>query len=409
MRRIIAQNLTITIVAKLLSLVSFIYIARVLTKNEYGTFVYVSMLISLLPISQLGTMHGALVLLPKYLATKKKESGDFFQTFNQSSYLLHTLSLLSLFFIETSFRTDLILIIFAHLFLSKYSENILLYLNALHEFKRANILKLVDQVIRPIIVITLFIKFNDIESIFIGHLITSIFLLLLSIYFKRPTLSLIKIGQSYNYLVETLKVGLPVYIVWMIDLLFRSSDRWFISQYYAIQYLASYGFVSALAMNIWLLALSYLGPYSQKLYTFIAKSDFKSAGNLIDDVNKKLYVLVLSVSILAILFYPIMVNLVIHKYYDTHLTFSLLVIASGLLSINNMYIYYMISNNLSYVLIKYQIIILIIQIILNFYISFNHLDVSYFAYATILSLGIYSLLVRRFYKHDISLKVIGNS
>ncbi|MBF4988681.1 lipopolysaccharide biosynthesis protein [Methylophilus sp. 14] len=409
MRRIIAQNLTITIVAKLLSLVSFIYIARVLTKNEYGTFVYVSMLISLLPISQLGTMHGALVLLPKYLATKEKESGDFFQTFNQSSHVLHTLSLLSLFLIETSFRTHLILIIFVHLFLSKYSENILLYLNALHEFKKANILKLVDQVIRPIIVITLFIKFNDIESIFIGHLITSFFLLLLSIYFKRPTLSLIKIEKSSNYLIETLKVGLPIYIVWVIDLLFRSSDKWFISQYYAIQHLASYGFVSALAMNIWLLALSYLGPYSQKLYTFIAKSDFKGAGNLIDDVNKKLYVLVLSISILAILFYPIMVNLVIHKYYDTHLTFSLLVIASALLSINNMYIYYMISNNLSHVLIKYQTIILIIQIILNFYISFNHLDVSYFAYATILSLGIYSLLVRRFYKHDISLKVIGNS
>lgn len=407
MRQIIVQNLIITIVAKFFAFISFLYIARILAKDDYGIFVYISMIMSLLPIFQFGSMHGTLVLLPKYFAKKEKESEAFFQTFNFSSHALQLLAIFSLFFFEKSFGLDLLLVISIHLLFYKYSENVLIYLNALHEFNKANAIKLIDQVIRPVIVIILFHLYRDVQSIFLGHMITSVIVFSIACYFKKPSIAMFEKHNSRSYLNKIHRVGFLVYLVWVIDLLFRSSDKWFISQFYPVQDLASYGFVSALALNVWLVALSFLAPYSQVLYTYVAKSDFISVRILVEDVNKKLYVLVFVISAIAIISYPFALNLVIHKYFDTYLIFFILVLGSTLLSINNMYIYYMISNDFNHILIKYQISILLIHILINLYISYNQLDVIYLACSTTVTLGVYLFLVRRYYKNDILIKTMG--
>ncbi len=58
MKKIVSQNLAITIVSKIFGFISFIYIAKILTESDYGSFVYITMILSLLPLLQFGSMNG---------------------------------------------------------------------------------------------------------------------------------------------------------------------------------------------------------------------------------------------------------------------------------------------------------------------------------------------------------------
>ena len=78
MKKIVSQNLAITIISKLISFISFIYIAKILTESEYGTFVYITMIISLLPLLQFGSMNGTMILLPKYINNVNKNEEKLF-------------------------------------------------------------------------------------------------------------------------------------------------------------------------------------------------------------------------------------------------------------------------------------------------------------------------------------------
>ena len=145
-------------------------------------------------------------------------------------------------------------------------------------------------------------------------------------------------------------------------------------------------------------------PYGQILYTLVAEKKYIDVKKIIQRTNNKLYVLIFIVSIIAIIVYPYVLELVIKKYYGTEILFFVLVISSVLLSINNMYIYYMVSNNFHFVLLKYQAIVLALNLLLNGIFVFFHMDILYYSYSTILSLLIYFILVRRFYNFDISNK-----
>ena len=71
MKKIVLQNLSITIVSKLIGFISFIYIVKFLSEAEYGTFIYINLLLTLVPLLQFGSMHGIVILLPKYIVNKK--------------------------------------------------------------------------------------------------------------------------------------------------------------------------------------------------------------------------------------------------------------------------------------------------------------------------------------------------
>jgi len=158
-------------------------------------------------------------------------------------------------------------------------------------------------------------------------------------------------------------------------------------------------------MNIWLVAMSFFSPYTQLLYKAVAQNDFFKVKEIVENTNKNLYILISVISIVTIIAYPYLLEFIVHKYFDTYYLFFILVIVSIFLSVNNMYIYYMISNDLHFVLLRYQIIILTINLLLNGLFSFYHLNLVYFAYSTILSLVIYFILVRRYFYVDINKKL----
>ncbi len=401
MKRIVAQNLSITIVSKLLGFVSFLYIAKFLSTSEYGVFVYISMLLSLLPLLQLGSMHGALILLPKKIAEKNNSENNFFWTYNTFSHLTQILSLILLLFFDIELNESILFVVALNFVFSKYTENIQIYLSSHLEFQKANIIKSLDQILRPLAVLILFTIYKNIESIFVAQFIVSIVAFIISHYFVKFQVILLKFQVSKTIIKQIYSIGFFIFLTWAIDILFRTVDRWFISQFYTLDELATYGFTSSLAMNVWVLSMSFFAPYSQMLYKYVAESNFVEVKKLVENTNKKLYILLAIISIMSIVFYPFVLEYFVHKYFGTEFLFATLIVTSVFLSINNMYIYYMISNNFHFVLLKYQSIILSLNILLNGIFAYLHLDIVYYSYSTILSLGLYFILVRRYFSLDI--------
>lgn len=406
MKKIVIQNLSITILSKIFSFVSFLYLAKELSTNDYGVFVYVNLLLSLLPLFQLGSMHGAIILLPKYIAKKDGSERSLFWNYNSISHLIQIISVVALFLFDIDFSLNIIFSIAVNYVLSKYVENVQLYLNAKIEFQKANILKSFDQVLRPLVTLLLFIGYKNLESIFIAQLLSTIITFTVSLYFLKFEFISIKFNQSKQIIKKIYNIGFFVYLIWAIDILFRTADRWFIAQFYTLEELATYGFVSSLSMNIWLLSMSFFSPYSQLLYKHVAENNYAEAKKVVVSTNKKIYILLAIISVFAIITYPFLLKMIVHKYFGTWLLFITLVITSVFLSINNMFIYYMICSGFHFVLLKYQGFVLIGNIVLNTMFAYFHLSIIFFSYSTILTLIIYFILVRKHFYYDIEKKLM---
>lgn len=405
MRKIVIQNLAITILSKLFSFLSFVFIAKFLTESEYGGFTYILMVLSLVPMIQLGSVHGTAILLPKFIVKKNKSENKLFIYSNFISHFLQFIAFVAVFFIELGLSKFDTFIIGLNFFLFLFSDNAIKYLNAKHDFQQANIINAVNQISRPVLVLFLFFQYKTISSIFIGHFIVSLFTLILAI--KLVKVEKIKFNkiEFIFFLKSIYKIGFFVYLTWTIDIVFRTADRWFISFYYSLEELALYGFTSSLSLNVWLVSMSFFVPYTQVLYRYVAEKKFGDVDLLIKSTNKKLYLLLLILSVLAFVFYPLLLELIVKKYSDSEFLFYVLIISSIMLAINNMYIYYMISNNHHFVLLKYQCIVLILNLFLNSVFVYFHLNIIYYAYSTIFTLGVYFLLVRRFTKLDLKKKI----
>lgn len=404
MRKIVLQNLSIALVSKAIGFLSFVFIAKSLSENDYGIYIYIIMIISLLPLLQLGSMQGSIILLPKHIANPNENEVELFVYSNIISHIIQFGAVFTLFLFDIDLNRLIILVIGANFFLSLYTQNALGYLNSNQEFQKANIIKAFEQLLKPTLVLIFFYFFRNIESIFISQLLATFFILLISILIVPIKFIRIDTRRFKEKVAAIYKIGFFLYIVWAIDIIFRTADRWFISKFYSLEELATYGFTSSLALNIWLIAMVFFEPYGQILYTLVAEKKYIDVKKIIQRTNNKLYVLIFIVSIIAIIVYPYVLELVIKKYYGTEILFFVLVISSVLLSINNMYIYYMVSNNFHFVLLKYQAIVLALNLLLNGIFVFFHMDILYYSYSTILSLLIYFILVRRFYNFDISNK-----
>jgi len=404
LRKIVLQNLSIAFISKAIGFLSFIFIARSLSENDYGIYIYILMVMSLLPLLQLGSLHGTSILLPKHITNPNENEVELFVYSNIISHIIQFVAVLTLFLFDIDLNRLIILVIGANFFFSLYTQNAIGLLNSNQEFQKANIIKAFEQLLKPTLVLSFFYFYRNLESIFISQLLATFFILLISIL-KVPIKSIrIDTGRFKEKAIVIYKIGFFVYIVWAIDIIFRTADRWFISKFYSLEELATYGFTSSLALNIWLIAIIFFEPYGHILYTLVAEKKYIYVKKIVRRTNNKLYVLIFIVSLISIIVYPYVLELVIKKYYGTEILFFVLVISSVLLSINSMYIYYMIGNNFHFILLKYQAIVLALNLLLNGIFAFYHMDILYYSYSTIFSLLLYYILVRRFYNFDISNK-----
>lgn len=384
---------------------SFLYVARELSKSEYGVYVYIGMCLSLLPLLHLGSMHGTVVLLPKKIAGKNNSEVDLFWVYNSFSLCIRALSVFALFFLEGRLKGSIVLMIALGAWLSQYVENTQVLLGAKLEFFKQNLIRVVDEVLRPLLILCFFVMNKSVEALFVASTVTAFLAFLVALCFIRPYFKCLNLATYGAVLQEIYRIGFFIYMIWAIDIVFRTIDRWFIALFYSVEELATYGFVSSLSINVWLLAMSFFAPYSQLLYKYVAEGQYADVKMLIEKTNKRLYVFTGLIAMAALSLYPFLLDFVVKKYFGSEFLFSLLVISFVFLSINCMYVYYMISNNLHFFLLKYQGIILAGNLGLNAIFALFHLNIVFFSYSTIVTLVLYFFLVRRRFYIDILQKI----
>jgi len=402
MQRIIRQNIAIMGLSKGFSFVLFLYIAKQLSQEEYGSYIYIIMVLSLMPLLQFGSRHGATVLLPKAIAKKDGCDEDVFLNYSSVSIIIQAFSIVVLLFLNLEVGTLSVLAIGVTFFLLKLVENAQLKLNSNMEMASSNVIKAVDQVFRPVLTFAFFLYFNTLSSVFWGQLAAVAIAFGVSLFYVPLTF---KLKLNLNLLKRLYKVGFFIYLIWATDILFRTADRWFISQFYEKGDLATYGFVSSFSMNLWILSLAFIAPYAQLMYKNVSESNFSAVNKLIGDTNKKLYYLMSATFLGMMVVYPIIVDHVLHKYRDTFLLMLVLALVSIFLSLNNMYIYYMNINEMHFVLLRRQMFVLIVNLASNMILAYLHLGIVYFGFSTFMCLVLYFLMVRSCYKKDIKKKL----
>ena len=396
------QNLLISVVSKGLSFLVSLYVARMLSETEYGLYVYVGVFLTILPIFQFGSMNGAAILLPKRIARKDGSEEDFFFTYNFVSHFIQFFSCFLLFFLKSSLDVNVLFMIALGYFLGKRVENAQMFLNAKLEFFKANMIKAVDLVLRPVLILYFFYSDPNIGALFTASCLASFLAWLISLYLLPPChIGLSTTQGLWKTLKEIYGIGFLIYASWVLDMLFCSLDRWCIFFFYSLEELAAYGFTSSLTLNMWALSLTLLAPYSQLLYKHVAEGNIFEIKNLVEKTNRRIYVFSGTVTLIAIACYPFLLRWIVKKYFGTEFLFITLAVAMFFLSISPMYNYYMVSNNLHFVLLKYHLLILAVNFFLNALFILFHLDIIFFSYSTIVTLLLYFILVRRCFYADL--------
>ncbi len=406
MKNIIIQNIFISFFSKGILFLTFIFLSRELSVDKYSVYVYVSLILNFLPFFQLGSSHGISILLPKLSLSNAKEKKEIFLSYSIISICLQFIVFI-IFFLKVKLDNYILLVICVDFILSKLIENSQIYLNSHLIFQKANNIKFFEQVFKPVFIFLFFYFYRSLESVFYSKLFTTIMLLFLVFnkeVFKYLKYSLTTISFSKLFLNGQLiyKTGFFVFISWAFDLLFRSSDLWIVKHFYSNYDFAQYGFTSSLAMNLWLFAMSYFAPYSNLLYSYVAKGEYDNVRNIVKTTNRKIFVIIAILIIFSLSFYPFLINFFVKKYEDSYLLFGLMTISAFALTMNNMYIYYLVSTGKFKEILKIQSLIVLLNFLLLLCCAKLNLSTKYVCCSTILSLSLYYFIVRNRYYYFIN-------
>lgn len=386
------KSALIALISKGASFLLFLVLARYLTKNDFGTYAFIVMVIGLLPVFQFGLINGLVMSLPEAYV-KKRDVAILYQDFFYLSLFLQLLGLLFI-YILVDLSGQLLVLVVLVCFQQRMIDNHLIKLNGAMAFSKANALKFIDHFLKIIFVGGAFLYYQTLESLFTAQFIFNIFLLL---FIGLPGLGWkrVRVSQTFKYLVRK---GFLLYLVWGVDLIFRFTDRWFIEYFYSRERLAEYGFASTVAMNVWMLVLAYLMPISQKIYRFVAKKEVTHAAALIVAENKRISFFLLGFCMMVVAVYWVLVNSYLEAYQNTFHVFLILLSAAVCLSLNNLYIYFFSALGRHQMMLVVQVGILIVNIIGNLLVIGYGFGLLWLAVVTFLSSLTYMFFLRRVFK-----------
>ncbi len=306
-------------------------------------------------------MNGAAIALPWYrdgdqLNDKGKE---IYWDYHSAAFGIQIIAVGSLFFFdyEVATLTTLAWLALSYVF-SKLIENAKTYFGAKLAFREQIVLRLLEEVAKPILIFAAFLFSQTLEAIFVAQTVASA---LICVYLGMVQADTLRISISRHFIANIRhiwQIGAFIFIVWGGDLLFRSIDRWYVAVLYPPEALASYGFASSLASNLWVLSASFLTPYAQVLFVSIADRDFRKVHDVMGKSTRQLAVLLTIAMSAGIVFYPFVTDDLVHKYQDSFGEFVALSCFSMFLSLGNMCIYYMTATGNYFFLIRNQVIVL---------------------------------------------------
>lgn len=403
-RNVSVQNMAITIIAKGLGFLLSLYAVRILSTESYGDFVYVVLILSYIPLAQLGVFQGLYLTYPDEKVAKNKKAFEYFTDLNLVSTLIIAISALCLFLIDFGLSKYVIWGLYFNAILERYIENKYIHLSTFLDFDRLNIIKVFREILIPVTRFFVLYRFASIELFLLCPLAVNL-MVLPYVYFVNQTNNFMLSEKFKENLRRAYQVGFPVFCLSAMDIVFISADRFFVSQFYSKTELARYGFFSTLSMSLYLVIASYLAPKIQLLWNKIAEDGAVGVVPMLKKFRVQLLKITLVFTTGLSIVFPILIDHVIQKHKGHNFLFYCLVMVSILFCLNLLNINYILGRKKSKVLVKLQSQILILNVSMNSLIAFYKMYIEYFAIATIITLIFYLIRCQRYVYKDMQSEI----
>jgi O-antigen/teichoic acid export membrane protein len=369
MRKVVTQNLFITIVSKAIAFLSTLIAARILSTPEFGYYVYFLIISGYVPLFQLGSMQGLTIEYPRQIQASEESSKVYFRNINFFTLMTQAISAVVIFIPDFGISFFVKSLLFVMLVLEKPIENELIRRSTLLDFNTMNILKGIKEIGAPILRIAALFYFGNLPSLLIAPLIINFAVFVLICFFKP--FSLLPLDKFWSAIKTTYLVGFPIFISWGLDLFFRSLDRLLVSQFYSKEVLASYGFAAGMAQLIWLLIFSLEAPYGQYLLKAVHEKQWDDVHHLFYSTAKKIKLFSFLLIIIFVSIYPFITSLVVKKYEESFGVFSVLCLTNIFMGMTSWYSFYLNPMNMARLNAKYLIVFNLLTLLIAMPIGFS--------------------------------------
>lgn len=182
MKGILLQNIAITGFSRLLGFALSLYVARTIPEADYGHYVFVLLVVTMLPIAQFGAVQGITIELPKKIQGGANWT-ELYASFAFLSQTLQVVSIAVLFILDgTSIGWIGLVSLAVHIALSRAYENGKILFGAKLEFYGQLRIRWIDEAFRPLVQGILFFLYPRLDSVFLGQALVTVLLSLL-VYF----------------------------------------------------------------------------------------------------------------------------------------------------------------------------------------------------------------------------------
>ena len=384
MKRILGQNLMITVISKTLSFVAAFMVIKILSKDDYAMYNRLLVMLTFLTYFEIAISRGFFIEYPKLLHSGKKvEARELFV--NYTLFIAVTYLILGCFIFISNIPQSLVFcaIVLGQFLFSKLIEVVNTYYNSHLKMQQMLNIKYVTEIVTPLFTMALIFVFQKAWSVFAAQ--TIVYIMVLFFLFIKNRIHLTPLSFEGKSMVRNLRflftAGLLIHITGWLDIALLNSDKIFMTNVIKdAETTANYCFAWNIANFIFIIGASIVGPYSQYLLKEVGARNFMEVKALIKKLNKQLILLMMVCLTGALLCFPILIGLPSYeKYNTTYPIFALLVFGHAAFAFMGIYKYYINAMKLNSWMLILEILLLALATVIFYFLYFKNAPLFYFA------------------------------
>lgn len=386
-----------TLVSAALAFIVGIVTRNMLGPEQYGYWLTVSLLFTMIPLFQLGIINAMNREVPFYKARNDLQRVREIKNLALSfTFTLPLIIVLILFFISLfSFFTDIPIeyktgllfssILAMLMFLTSYVE---MFYKSEQDFKNASKLIGIKSITQSLLTV-IFVYLWGYHGLFIGMGIS----IIIQLIFGKASFEGFEFTFDIQKFKELIKVGFPILLVGMVWSLLIASDRIIISVFMTPEDLGNYG-VGMLIFNSMMLLPQVIGQvFYPKIVELVSKEEFKEIYKLYWKLNSVLALVILIIVSLLYMMFPWFVETFMPEFVGGIKTGQILILGIYPLTLMGFAANYFNSTQKQKIYISIQISTIVINLFLTLLLLKLNFSITSIALGTSFSYLIYSILM----------------
>lgn len=380
-----------------------VFTVEVFTRNllgpeKYGYWMTISLLFTIMPIFQLGTLNAMNREVPFYLARNDYEKvkeirENVFSFIITIPFLLVVCLLIISFFsfaigeMKFEYKIGLVFaaIITGFTYLSSYTE---MYYKSEQNFKKLSKLVSIKVISQSLFTISLVYLLGYI-GLYLGMLIA----LIIEIIVGKEVFPAIKKVASLKEYKNLIQIGFPILIVGLVWSLMIATDRVFIALFMDPEDLGNYGVGMLIFSSMMLLPQVISQVMYPKIVELVSREQYQDIMRIYLKLNKALTIVMLGVVFVGYMLLPYLIGWLLPHYTEGIKAAQVLVLGIFPLTLVNLAANYFNATSNQKIYLMIQVISLVVNILLSLLFLYIEKSIISVSLATSISFVIYSILM----------------